>query len=160
MNTDEHSVSIPVNVLAQAQSLAEQLRTLLNPYVHPLTPAERHDIPKMGEKTLSFVEKAYELAGLNPDLRPSYLKMETFAIDFNDAHNITPLFVTIRQTAENIDDTRMLAGSEAYHAALTFYNAVKRAAADDVPGAKSVYEALKARFPHVKRNRDGEEITE
>jgi hypothetical protein len=37
---------------------------------------------------------------------------------------------------------------------------VKRAAADDVPGAKSVYEALIARFPHLRRNRDGEEITE
>jgi hypothetical protein len=106
------------------------------------------------------VEKAFELAGLNPDLRPSYLKMATYTIDFIDAHNITPLFVTIRQTVENIDDTRMLAGSEAYHAALTFYNAVKRAAADDVPGAKAVYEALKARFPHVRRNRDGEDIAE
>jgi hypothetical protein len=72
LNTDEHSVSIPADVPAQAQSPAEQLRTLLNPYVHPLTPAERHDIPKMGEKTFSFVEKAFEPAGLNPDLRPSY----------------------------------------------------------------------------------------
>jgi hypothetical protein len=37
---------------------------------------------------------------------------------------------------------------------------VKRAAEDDVSGAKAVYEALKARFPHVKRNRDGETVTE
>jgi hypothetical protein len=88
------------------------------------------------------------------------IKLRLFAIDFNEAHNITPLFVTIRQTAENIDDTRMLAGSEAYHADLTFYNAVKRATEDDVPGAKSVYEALKVRFLHVRRNRDGEEIAE
>jgi hypothetical protein len=160
MSTNEHSVSIPVDVLAQAQSLAEQLRTLLNPYVHPLTPTERHDLSKMGEKTLSFVEKAFELAGLNPNLRPSYLDMATFTVDFNDARNIIPLHVTIQQTAENIDDTRMLAGSEAYHAALIFYNATKRAASDDVPGAKAVYEALKARFPHVKRNNKSEEITE
>jgi hypothetical protein len=158
MNTNEHSVSIPVDVLAQAQSLAEQLRTLLNPYVHPLTPEERQSIAKMGEKTLSFVEKAFELAGLNPDLRPPFLNMATFAIDLDDARNIIPLHVTVRQTAENIDDTRMIAGSEAYHAALTFYNTVKRAATDDVPGAKSVYEALKARFPHIKRNTKSEEI--
>jgi hypothetical protein len=72
----------------------------------------------------------------------------------------TPLYVTIRQTAGNIDDTRMLAGNEACHASLTFYNAVKGAAADDVPGAKSVYEALKARFPHVKHNRNGETVSE
>jgi hypothetical protein len=31
---------------------------------------------------------------------------------------------------------------------------------DDVPGAKAVYEALKARFPRIKRTKDGEEIAE
>jgi hypothetical protein len=36
---------------------------------------------------------------------------------------------------------------------------VKHTAVDDVPGAKSVYEVLKARFLHVKRNHDGEIIT-
>ncbi|MDR1887084.1 MAG: hypothetical protein LBQ70_04135 [Prevotellaceae bacterium] len=160
MRSNEHALKIPDDVLIQAQSLAEQLRDLLNPYVHSLTPAERQNIPKMGEKTLSFVEKAFELAGLNPMLCPPYLNMSAFAIDFADAHNILPLYVTVQQTAENIDDTRMLAGSEAYHAALTFYNSVKHAASQDVPGAKAVYEALKVRFPRVKRTKSDEEITE
>jgi hypothetical protein len=45
----------------------------------------------------------------------------------------------------------MVAGSEAYQAALMFYNVVKTAAAQDIPGAKEVYNDLKARFPSVKR---------
>ncbi|MDR1339333.1 MAG: hypothetical protein LBK58_04700 [Prevotellaceae bacterium] len=45
----------------------------------------------------------------------------------------------------------MVAGSEAYQAALVFYNAVKAAAAQDIPGAKEVYSDLKARFPSIKR---------
>jgi hypothetical protein len=45
----------------------------------------------------------------------------------------------------------MLAGSEAYQAALVFYKSVKMAAAHDVPGAKAVYEELKTRFPGGKR---------
>lgn len=45
----------------------------------------------------------------------------------------------------------MTAGSEAYQAALVFYKSVKMAAAQDVPGAKAVYEELKTRFPGGKR---------
>ena len=48
----------------------------------------------------------------------------------------------------------MVAGSEAYQAALMFYNAVKAAAAQDIPGAKEVYADLKARFPRVKRKQE------
>jgi hypothetical protein len=45
----------------------------------------------------------------------------------------------------------MVAGSEAYQSSLIFYNAVKAATAQDVPGAKEIYADLKARFPKVKR---------
>ena len=45
----------------------------------------------------------------------------------------------------------MTAGSEAYQAALVFYKSVKMAAAQDVPGAKAVYEELRTRVPGGKR---------
>jgi hypothetical protein len=45
----------------------------------------------------------------------------------------------------------MLAGNEAYHAALAFYNYAKVAAGQDVPGAKAVYASLRERFPRTKR---------
>jgi hypothetical protein len=48
----------------------------------------------------------------------------------------------------------MIAGNEAYQAALAFYSSVKAAAAQDVPGAKEVYADLKARFPRVKRKQE------
>jgi hypothetical protein len=41
----------------------------------------------------------------------------------------------------------MIAGSEAYQAALVFYSAAKVAAAQDIAGAKTVYEELRTRFP-------------
>jgi hypothetical protein len=40
----------------------------------------------------------------------------------------------------------MTSGSEAYQAALVFYNSVKMAARQDIPGAKAVYEELRKRF--------------
>jgi hypothetical protein len=45
----------------------------------------------------------------------------------------------------------MTAASEAYQAALVFYKSVKIAAAQDVPGAKAVYDELKTRFPGGRR---------
>ena len=154
-----HSAAIPADILAQAQTKIEELRALLAPYVTPLTAEARRTIAKMGDKTLAFVEKAHELAAGNPAFVPPFLNMQDFGVDFSDAHSLEPLLVAVEQVRSEIDDTKMLAGSEAYHASLVFYNSVKVAAAQNVPGAKSVYEALRVRFPHVKRRADGGEDT-
>jgi hypothetical protein len=42
-------------------------------------------------------------------------------------------------------------------ASLVFYNAVKAAAAKDVPGAKAIYDELKQRFPSRKHRTPAEE---
>jgi len=103
--------------------------------------------PPKRDRLLAFVEKAYEYALQNPHLAPPYLDMAAFGIDFADAHGFWTLLNTVRQVEEGIDDTEMAAGGEAYQAALVFYKSVKIAAAQDVPGAKAVYEELRTRFP-------------
>ncbi|MDR1116560.1 MAG: hypothetical protein LBL33_10550 [Tannerella sp.] len=152
---DKHSLLIPANIVSQVQSLVNQAKGQLLPYVTPLTPAERHTLPKMGEKTLSFVEKAHEYAVQNPNLCPPYLDMAAFNTNFADVHNLLMLNNATLQLHEYTDDTSMTSGSEAYQAALIFYNSVKMAARQDVPGAKAVYEELRKRFPGTRR-RPGE----
>ena len=159
MKDNKHVQAIPEDVLTQAQTKIDEVKTLLAPYMVALTPAERHEMPKMGEKTISFVEKAYDFAKQNPNLVPPYLNMSDFGKDFGDAHGLWTLVNSIRQLDENVSDTEMTAGSEAYQAALVFYKSVKMAAAQDVPGAKAVYEELKTRFPGGKR-KAGETVTE
>jgi hypothetical protein len=159
MKDNKHVQAIPQDVLAQAQTKINEAAALLAPYIVALTPAERHELPKMGEKTIGFVEKAYEFAKQNPNLVPPYLDMDAFGMDFRDAHGLWALVNSIRQLNENAEDTEMLAGSEAYQAALVFYKSVKMAAAQGVPGAKAVYEELKTRFPGGKR-KTGETRTE
>ena len=156
---DKHSIFIPADILAQVQNLIKQANTLLLPYVTSLTPAERHAILKMGEKTLSFVEKAHEFALQNPNLVPPFLDMTAFDTDFADAHNLWTVLLSSQQLHENLDDTTMVAGSEAYQAALVFYNSVKMAASQDIPGAKAVYEELKKRFPG-RHKRSGDDNAE
>jgi hypothetical protein len=148
---NDHAISIPDDVLAQTTSLAGLLGELLSPYAAPLTPDERHDLAKMGDKTLAFVEKAHELAKINPALCPSFLDVNAFGIDFADTVRLTPLLVSLRQLTDTLDDIRLLAGSEAYDAARIFYQYIKVAASEDVSGAKAVYTVLRERFPYIRR---------
>jgi hypothetical protein len=112
---------------------------------------------KMGEKSLAFVEKAHDFAVENPQFVPPFLNMQEFDVDFADAHGLWTIRNDSMQVYELIDDTTMVAGSESYHAALIFYNSVKVAAAQDIPGAKAIYEELRKRFPGGKRKNDGVE---
>lgn len=151
---DKHVIPIPPEVLAQAQANIDNTNVSLTTYLLPLTPTERHDLPKMGDKTLSFVEKAQDYAHQYPQLCPSYLNLAKFDSDMTDATGLRRLHIAAKQLSDNIDDTMMVSGSEAYQAALVFYSAVKAAAAQDIPGAKEVYNDLKARFPSIKRKQD------
>ncbi|MDR1326361.1 MAG: hypothetical protein LBK00_10040 [Treponema sp.] len=129
----------------------EAVKTALAPYTFALTPQERHAILKMGDKSLAFVEKTRDYAHDNPALVPSYLDIDDFDKGFSDARDLWRLHTAIRQLEEAISDTVMLAGSEAYHAALVVYHNVQAAAKQDIPGAKAVYENLKPHFPSGKK---------
>jgi hypothetical protein len=151
---NKHVIPIPVDVLTQVQTKINEILSLLFQYLFSLTPEERHDILKMGDKTLSFVIKANEYAHHYPQLCPSYLDMTVFDTDIADATGLRVLNISAKQLSDNINDTIMIAGSEAFQLALIFYNAVKAAAAQDIPGAKEVYNDLRSRFPRGKHKSD------
>jgi hypothetical protein len=147
---DKHVIPIPPEVLVQALTKFNELIALLSPYLLPLTPDERRKMLKMGDKTLSFVLKAIEYAHHYPQLCPSFLNITAFDTDVADATGLRTVHISAKQLSDDIDDTIMVAGSEAFQASLIFYNAVKAAAAQNVPGAKEVYEDLRSRFPRGK----------
>jgi hypothetical protein len=113
-------------------------KVLLAPCLLALTPAERQGLPKMGEKTIGFVGKAYDFTRQNPSMVPPYLGINAFGVDFADVHGLWTLLNLIQQLEEGVSDTEMIAGSEAYQIALVFYKSVKMAAAQDIPSAKAV----------------------
>jgi hypothetical protein len=55
-----------------------------------------------------------------------------------------------KQIFEMLSDTTMAAGSDAFNSSLVFYNSVKVATPQDVPGAKAVYEELRKSLPNNK----------
>jgi len=151
MKDNRHSQAIPAVVLEQAQAKITEASGLLRPYLLALTPDERHDLPKMGPKTLNFVEKSHEYAHALQHLVPPYLDMSAFDSDFADAHGLWNLNNSLHRLAAEVLDTQTAAGSEAFQAALLFYNSVKVAANQDVLDAKTVCEELKLRFPSSRR---------
>ena len=63
MKANEHLQAIDEQTVKAIVQKLDELLKLIEPYVTPLTPQERHDLPKMGPKTLAFVEKCHDFAG-------------------------------------------------------------------------------------------------
>ena len=115
-------------------------------FLQSLTPDDRHSLPKMGDKTLAFVKKAYEYAKLNPTLVPSYISVDEMRKDIETVEKLHSVYVLINELESRLDDSMLLAGSEAYMAALSFYTSVKAAAKSNIPASKPIADDLGARF--------------
>jgi hypothetical protein len=111
MKDSRHTPSIPQVISTQAQTKINEAKTLWAPHIVVLTTSERHELPKTGEKTISFVKKTHDFTRQNLNLVPPYLNMATFGTDFEDEHGLWVLVNSIRQLKENADDTKMTGGS-------------------------------------------------
>jgi hypothetical protein len=132
--------------MEKALGLINEAAATLRPYLYPLTSETRHKILKMGDKSLAFVEKASELAAINPQFCPSYFDIEELNTDMADAVGLRALNNRLQQLSREVNDTMLLSGSEAFAQALSFYNTVKQAARDNVSGAEILLEELQKRF--------------
>jgi len=138
MNTEDESA-----INAAIQVLQEKLM----PHLLSLTPEERQEMAKMGDKTVAFVTKSLEYAGQKPEIVPQYINNDEFEKDVNGVSKLREFYQPIEGICNALSDTIMVAGSEAYSAALSVYHSIKDAAKRGVPGAQTIYDDLKQRFP-------------
>jgi hypothetical protein len=147
MTENKHVQAILSTILTQAQTKIDEMRSLLAPYLPALTSAERRGLPKMGKKTIDFVEKAYDFARQNLNFVSPCLDVAVFGADFLDARKLWTLCNTIQRLEQGVDDSEMVARSEAYQAPLVFYKPLEMATAqDDELGAKEVYGEIRTHF--------------
>ncbi len=121
------------------------------PFLTNLTPQERQAYPKMGDKSLGFVKTALGYAKDFDDLVPPYLDVEEFEKDMKLVKMLSALAREINMLAEGLDDTIMLAGSEAYRAALVYYRSIDIARKLNLPGTDTIYEDLRDRYPRRRK---------
>lgn len=140
------SIVIPPADIQIVKDALATINTTLAPYMLALTPEQRKTIPKMSDGTEPFVAKVMDYATSDPQFAPPYMDVPEMKKDFDAVTQLLPLLRTVDQLEDNLSDTTMMAGSEAYVAALSYYNSVKMAAKMNVPGAKAIYEDLRKRF--------------
>jgi hypothetical protein len=138
--------NIPDEVIAEVSEGLAIIVNRLQPYLIALTPEQRHDLPKMSDRTIPFVEKTLAYAQSSPQFAPPYMDVEALLMDMKVHGQLTPLFRMVKQLCDGLDDTTMEAGAESFVNALSYYNSVKQAAKMNVPGAKAIYEDLQKRF--------------
>jgi hypothetical protein len=149
--TNQTALDIPKADLAEIKEYIQKLNAKLMPYLKTLSAAERMELPKMGDKTVSFVQKTMEYCRETPELVPSFLNVADFEADLRGFETLRSLYQPVLQISDALADTMLLTGSEAYTAALIFYNATKNAVKSKVPKAETIYDDLSARFSKGKR---------
>ncbi|MHB8260820.1 MAG: hypothetical protein ACYDCN_04825 [Bacteroidia bacterium] len=125
------------------------IKTLL-PFLIALTPRERKEGLKLGNKTVAFVEDAITYAIANPLLVPAYVNITEIQKDLALQKDLIEVIQWFNGLHKTIEDTKQEAGAEAYSGILGFYQAVKIAAEKDVPIAKAIYADLSKRYPGRK----------
>lgn len=149
------SIEIPEADLAAVKAALQQVQTILAPYVIALTPEQRKTIPKMSDGTEPFVEKVMDYAESNSQFLPPFVNLAELQKDWTAVSGLMPLLRMVDQIRDTLSDTAMMAGSEAYIGALSYYNSVKQAAKVNAPDAKAIFEDLRKRFERKTRNGNG-----
>ena len=141
------SLNVPPADVKVIRNAVKALQDKLIPHLVGLSPDERRALPKLGDKTVSFVGKALEYAREHPAIRPSFFDMAEFERDLNAVQLLLGLQRPLSQVMDMVDNSLLLAGSEAYSAALSYYQAAKTAAKVNAAGAATIAEDLGRSLP-------------
>ena len=130
---------------AQRQGINEGIALLKSnlDFVIGLTVAERASLPAIDVNNKAFTEDAINAGASNDTLIPPYISIEGMKRDYLLFTQLDEIKMRLNQLIEKINDTQLLAGSEAYVSALALYKIFGSAADAGVPGADAVYSQLK-----------------
>lgn len=119
------------------------------PFLVDLTPEERRDLPKMGERSRGFVQQALEVATQNIEMMPRSFDVEEMRKDVELLAALQPIMLALDQLSELLDDTYIAVGSEAYTAALLVYQFAR--AAGKGSALDAALDGLSQRFARKSR---------
>jgi hypothetical protein len=119
------SATLSSEDVAAVKAAVETIHQKL-PILRGLDPEARRSLPRMGDKSRTFVRKCLEVGNQNPGLLPRAFDLNEFARDVALDEAMLPVAETIRKLSEMIEDTQTAVRSDAYAAALTVYSALKQ----------------------------------
>jgi hypothetical protein len=136
----------------QYGALAQRIRDLDGDlgFAVNLNTEERRSLQKMGDKSVSFVDKSREYAIERPDLVTDHLKVAELEKDLKLAKQLKSLLSLLNPVLEKISDTYLAAGADAFSWSREFYNFVKAGARAGTPGCDFIAADLKKRYSFRK----------
>ena len=105
---------------------------LINEKLSDLVTLDREELdalPKTGSDTIKFVLDNLKVAESHPELVPKEVDLNEIKKDVKLIHSIYKILTPIKKLEKKLEDSALLAGSEAYLPSIAIYNAVK---ADDI----------------------------
>lgn len=117
-----------------------------------LTPDERLELVKMGDKSRAFCDKALEVAGQHAGLMPRDFDLEAFRQDHLALAALRPRLARMAYLMQRMEDTERALSSDVMAASLEVYGVLKVAGKDK--GVDDARNALASRF---NRRRSTEE---
>ena len=140
------SASLTPADIGEIKQALQTINTKL-PFLISLTDEQRTGGLRLGDKSFGFIDKVDSYIKSNPQLVPSYLDTTEFGKDYQLTKDLLEIMRIIKPLTVNMEDTCTESGIEAFAAALAYYNAIKTAAKQGVPGAQAIYDDLQKRFP-------------
>lgn len=133
---------------AQVTAVKTALQTIAAnlPFLVGLTTEERIALPSINVSNKAFTEDAINAGVNNPALIPSYVSVVNMKNDMLLFTQLDEIIMMTKQLLEKMEDTQLLAGSEAYTSALTLYKLFGSAADAGVGGTDAIVTQLKQRF--------------
>jgi hypothetical protein len=141
------SLAIPDADLQQIQAALQVLEDKLNPQLVDLGPEQRRRLAKLGPRSVDFVSRAMVHLREMPQYRPGFLDLDEFQRDLDALALLGTLQLKLVKACDLVEDSLMLAGSEAYKSALATYDALKSAAKLGSLDAKVAADDLAIRLP-------------
>lgn len=145
---------------ADRDAIAGAIQTIRQhlPFLIDLVAEERSALPKMSNKARSFVSTAFEIANHNPDFLPRSFDVEEMRKDLELFQDLNQILMSLRQLEDMVDDTCLLAGSEAYTAALTVYDYAKKSGVNG-NGLEPIVSEMREYFRRPRKAKPTEERT-
>ncbi len=127
------------------------------PFLVDLSADEKKSLPKFGDKSVAFVNKANELVSHTADFLPRSFDVDEFKKDVELYSKLYSVLQPLRMLMDRLEDTYQLVGSEAYSAALVVYQQAKLNK-DDLDGLEPIIDDMAKRF--IQKSSSSSEPTE
>ena len=150
---NDYSQVIPQEVLAKVKAKLQECYTELKPYCVELSDAKREELPRLGSRNTGKVSSITTEMNVAPEYAPPMFSLEEVNKDFKVLTDLSTVSLNIANLQRMVDDTVIVAGSEAFDACMDYYSSVKRFAVKNDPKAQAIFERLSPLFARPEQRK-------